>query len=164
MIMMMQTPKNVAAMVLIPPTPATVFVPMQTTPTPLNNTNARLVPEKPESINFTIPYLNQLHKTHKRILGAAVNTLDLLDLSRSTLKQSEISSSSASLTLDEVVSNIEAMKWQESTEQLWITWAKILQYWLWISIPESILIQYASGIQCWKFDRITSEPNQFNSK
>ncbi|KFK26504.1 hypothetical protein AALP_AA8G257800, partial [Arabis alpina] len=84
----------------------------------------------------------------------AVNALDLLDLSRSTLKQSEISSSPASLTLDEVVSNIEAMKWQEccltkngrksfwlekasgkkcvmlATGQLWITWGKSNKYWV----------------------------------
>lgn len=44
MTMMMQTPKNVAAMIPIPATPATVSVPMQTAPTPLN-TNARLLPE-----------------------------------------------------------------------------------------------------------------------
>lgn len=45
--MMMQTPKNVAAMIPIPSTPSTVSVPMQTAPTPFNN-NARLMSEKPE--------------------------------------------------------------------------------------------------------------------
>ncbi|KFK42953.1 hypothetical protein AALP_AA1G060600 [Arabis alpina] len=75
-----------------------------------------------KSTNFTIPYLNQilhfhgfrkLHKSHKKIVGEAVNALDLLDLSRSTLKQSGSSSSSASLTLEEVITDIEALKWQE---------------------------------------------------
>ncbi|KFK40860.1 hypothetical protein AALP_AA2G050900 [Arabis alpina] len=75
-------------------------------------------------IAFTISYLNQilhmhgyrkLHKSQKKVVGEAVDALDLLDLSRSTLKQTGISSSSASasLTLDEVVVDIEALKWQE---------------------------------------------------
>ncbi|KAL0710375.1 hypothetical protein Bca4012_017353 [Brassica carinata] len=51
--MMMQTPKNVAAMIPIPSTPATISVPMQTAATPLNNTNARLLPEKPEVVEYS---------------------------------------------------------------------------------------------------------------
>ncbi|CAL9213923.1 unnamed protein product [Arabidopsis halleri] len=75
------------------------------------------------SRNFTISYLNQilhmhgfrkLHKLQKKIVGEAVDTLDLLDLSRSTLKEATVSSPSSSpLTLDEVISDIEALKWQE---------------------------------------------------
>ncbi|CAH2070336.1 unnamed protein product, partial [Thlaspi arvense] len=55
MMMMMQTPKNVSAMIPIPSTPATVSVPMQTAPTPLNNNNnnARLIPEKPEVVEYS---------------------------------------------------------------------------------------------------------------
>ncbi|CAA7021016.1 unnamed protein product [Microthlaspi erraticum] len=52
MMMMMQTPKNVAAMIPIPSTPATVSVRMQTAPTPLN-TNTRLLPEKPEVLEYS---------------------------------------------------------------------------------------------------------------
>ncbi|KAH0943291.1 hypothetical protein HID58_002928 [Brassica napus] len=52
--MMMQTPKNVAAMIPIPSTPATISVPMQTAPTPLNNNNnARFLPEKAEVIEYS---------------------------------------------------------------------------------------------------------------
>ncbi|KFK26503.1 hypothetical protein AALP_AA8G257800, partial [Arabis alpina] len=100
------------------------------------------------------PSFPRFPKAAQNAQGAAVNALDLLDLSRSTLKQSEISSSPASLTLDEVVSNIEAMKWQEccltkngrksfwlekasgkkcvmlATGQLWITWGKSNKYWV----------------------------------
>ncbi|CAH8383589.1 unnamed protein product [Eruca vesicaria subsp. sativa] len=54
MAMMMQTPKNVAAMIPIPSTPATISVPMQTAATPLNNTNnARLLPEKVEVVEYS---------------------------------------------------------------------------------------------------------------
>lgn len=50
----------------------------------------------------------------QKIVGEAVDTLDLLDLSRSTLKEAPVSSPSSSpLTLDEVISDIEALKWQE---------------------------------------------------
>ncbi|CAN8311445.1 unnamed protein product [Cochlearia groenlandica] len=74
--------------------------------------------------DLTIPYLNQiihihgfrkLHKSNKKIVGEAVESLDLIDLSRSSLKQSVVgvSSESASLTLDEVTSDIEGLKWQE---------------------------------------------------
>ncbi|CAA7026438.1 unnamed protein product [Microthlaspi erraticum] len=59
-----------------------------------------------KSIDFTISYLNQ------RIVGEAVYALDLLDLSRSTLKQIAVSPS-ASPTLDEVITDIETLKWQE---------------------------------------------------
>lgn len=52
MTMMMQTPKNVAAMIPIPSTPATVSVPMQTAPTPFT-TNARLMSEKPEVVEYS---------------------------------------------------------------------------------------------------------------
>uniref|UniRef100_A0A1J3J2X8 DUF7787 domain-containing protein n=1 Tax=Noccaea caerulescens TaxID=107243 RepID=A0A1J3J2X8_NOCCA len=74
-----------------------------------------------KSIDFTISYLNQiihlhgfrkLHKMTKRIVGEAVDALDLLDLSRSTLKQIAVSPS-ASPTLDEVITDIETLKWQE---------------------------------------------------
>ncbi|ESQ36288.1 hypothetical protein EUTSA_v10009758mg [Eutrema salsugineum] len=74
-----------------------------------------------KSIDFTIAYLNQivhmhgfrkLHKSAKKIVGEAVDALDLLDLSRSTLKQTGVSSS-ATQTLDEVITDIEALKWQE---------------------------------------------------
>ncbi|KAH0932365.1 hypothetical protein HID58_009482 [Brassica napus] len=51
--MMMQTPKNVGAMILIPSTPATISVPMQTAATPLNNTNARLLQEKAEVVEYS---------------------------------------------------------------------------------------------------------------
>ncbi|KAF8116747.1 hypothetical protein N665_0014s0012 [Sinapis alba] len=53
MMTMMQTPKNVAAMIPIPSTPATISVPMQTAATPLNNTTARLLPEKPEVVEYS---------------------------------------------------------------------------------------------------------------
>ncbi|CAA7051197.1 unnamed protein product [Microthlaspi erraticum] len=75
-----------------------------------------------KSIDFTISYLNQiihmhgfrkLHKTNKRTVGEAVDALDLLDLSRSTLKQIAVSPPSASPTLDEVITDIETLKWQE---------------------------------------------------
>ncbi|XP_019090825.1 PREDICTED: uncharacterized protein LOC104743168 [Camelina sativa] len=71
--------------------------------------------------DFTISYLNQiihmhgfrkLHQAHKKILGEIVDSLDLIDPSRSTLN-SVSSSSSSSLTLDEVITDIEALKWQE---------------------------------------------------
>ncbi|CAH2038765.1 unnamed protein product [Thlaspi arvense] len=74
-----------------------------------------------KSIDFTISYLNQivhlhgfrkLHKSNKKTVGEAVDAIDLLDLSRSTLNQSTVSSS-ASLTLDEVITDIEGLKWQE---------------------------------------------------
>ncbi|KAG7612635.1 hypothetical protein ISN44_As05g046370 [Arabidopsis suecica] len=52
MTMMMQTPKNVAAMIPIPSTPATVSVPMHTAPTPFTN-NARLMSEKPEVVEYS---------------------------------------------------------------------------------------------------------------
>ncbi|XP_033144747.1 65-kDa microtubule-associated protein 3 [Brassica rapa] len=51
--MMMQTPKNVGAMIPIPSTPATISVPMQTAATPLNNTNARLLQEKAEVVEYS---------------------------------------------------------------------------------------------------------------
>ncbi|XP_010485999.1 PREDICTED: uncharacterized protein LOC104764205 [Camelina sativa] len=69
--------------------------------------------------DFTISYLNQiihmhgfrkLHKAHKKILGEIVDSLALIDPSRSTLNSV---SSSSSLTLDEVITDIEALKWQE---------------------------------------------------
>ncbi|XP_019095190.1 PREDICTED: salivary glue protein Sgs-3-like [Camelina sativa] len=72
--------------------------------------------------DFTISYLNQiihmhgfrkLHKAHKKILGEVVDALDLIDPSRSTLNSVSSSSSSSSLTLDEVITDIEALKWQE---------------------------------------------------
>ncbi|KAF2580303.1 hypothetical protein F2Q70_00008118 [Brassica cretica] len=50
-LMMMQTPKNVAAMIPIPSTPATISVPMQTAATPFNN--ARLLPEKVEVVEYS---------------------------------------------------------------------------------------------------------------
>lgn len=54
MMSMLQTPKNVAAMIPIPSTPATISVPMQTAPTPLNNNNyARLLPEKTEVVEYS---------------------------------------------------------------------------------------------------------------
>ncbi|CAN7053723.1 hypothetical protein Bca4012_091884 [Brassica carinata] len=74
-----------------------------------------------KSIDFTCSYLNQilhihgfrkLHKSNKKTVGEAVDAVDLLDLSRSTLNQTSVSSS-ASLTLDQVISDIEALKWQE---------------------------------------------------
>ncbi|KAJ4882382.1 65-kDa microtubule-associated protein 3 [Raphanus sativus] len=52
MMSMLQTPKNVAAMIPIPSTPATISVPMQTAPTPLNN-YARLLPEKTEVVEYS---------------------------------------------------------------------------------------------------------------
>ncbi|KAF8086344.1 hypothetical protein N665_0629s0051 [Sinapis alba] len=73
------------------------------------------------SIDFTCSYLNQilhihgfrkLHKSNKKTVSEAVNAVDLLDLSRSTLNQTSISSS-ASLALDQVVTDIEALKWHE---------------------------------------------------
>ncbi|KAF8104012.1 hypothetical protein N665_0181s0033 [Sinapis alba] len=76
-----------------------------------------------KSIDFTCSYLNQilhihgfrkLHHSNKKTVGEAVDAVDLLDLSRSTLNQSAVSSSSAnSLTLDQVITDIEALKWQE---------------------------------------------------
>ncbi|CAH8351059.1 unnamed protein product [Eruca vesicaria subsp. sativa] len=52
--MMTQTPKNVAAMIPVPSTPATISVPMQTAPTPLNNNNnARFLPEKTEDVEYS---------------------------------------------------------------------------------------------------------------
>ncbi|KAL1202118.1 hypothetical protein V5N11_015056 [Cardamine amara subsp. amara] len=75
-----------------------------------------------KTVDFTISYLNQilhmhgfrkLHKSHKKIVGEAVDAVDLLDPCRSTLKQPGVSSSSSSLTLDEVITDIEALKWQE---------------------------------------------------
>ncbi|XP_018449674.1 uncharacterized protein LOC108821125 [Raphanus sativus] len=74
------------------------------------------------SIDFTCSYLNQilhingfrkLHKSNKKTVGEAVDAVDLIDLSRSTLNQTSVSSSSASLTLDQVITDIEALKWQE---------------------------------------------------
>ncbi|KAH0916762.1 hypothetical protein HID58_031208 [Brassica napus] len=92
-----------------------------------------------KSIDFTCSYLNQVHliftlieshssnlsilisvdPSHSRLpkasqiqQGEAVDAVDLLDLSRSTLNQTSVSSS-ASLTLDQVISDIEALKWQE---------------------------------------------------
>ncbi|KAJ0236070.1 Uncharacterized protein HA466_0260720 [Hirschfeldia incana] len=74
------------------------------------------------SIDFTCSYLNQilhihgfrkLHKSNKKTVGEAVDAVDLLDLSRSTLNQTSVVSSSASLTLDQVITDIEALKWQE---------------------------------------------------
>ncbi|CAN6890528.1 unnamed protein product [Brassica oleracea] len=74
-----------------------------------------------KSIDFTCSYLNQilhihgfrkLHKSNKKTVGEAVDAVDLLDLSRSTLNQTSVASS-ASLTLDQVISDIEALKWQE---------------------------------------------------
>ncbi|KAL0697373.1 hypothetical protein Bca4012_053495 [Brassica carinata] len=74
------------------------------------------------SIDFTCSYLNQilhihgfrkLHKSNKKTVGKAVDAVDLLDLSRSTLNQTSVSSSSAPLTLDQVITDIEALKWQE---------------------------------------------------
>ncbi|KAJ4878906.1 Uncharacterized protein Rs2_35960 [Raphanus sativus] len=73
-------------------------------------------------IDFTCSYLNQilhingfrkLHKSNKKTVGEAVDAVDLIDLSRSTLNQTSVSSSSASLTLDQVITDIEALKWQE---------------------------------------------------
>ncbi|XP_023633167.1 65-kDa microtubule-associated protein 3 [Capsella rubella] len=52
MTMMMQTPKNVAAMIPVPSTPATISVPMHTAPTPYTN-NARLMSEKPEVVEYS---------------------------------------------------------------------------------------------------------------
>lgn len=49
---------------------------------------------------------------YQKTLGEAVDVLDLIDPSRSTLKQTAVSLSS-SLTLDEVIRDIEALKWQE---------------------------------------------------
>ncbi|RID48942.1 hypothetical protein BRARA_I05414 [Brassica rapa] len=75
-----------------------------------------------KSIDFTCSYLNQilhlhgfrkLHHSTKKTVGEAVDAVELLDLSRSTLDQTTLSSSSASLTLDQVISDIEALKWQE---------------------------------------------------
>ncbi|CAF2116499.1 unnamed protein product [Brassica oleracea var. botrytis] len=75
-----------------------------------------------KSIDFTCSYLNQilhlhgfrkLHHSTKKTVGEAVDAVELLDLSRSTLNQTTLSSSSASLTLDQVISDIEALKWQE---------------------------------------------------
>ncbi|KAL0732391.1 hypothetical protein Bca4012_008600 [Brassica carinata] len=62
-----------------------------------------------KSIDFTCSYLNQ------KTVGEAVDAVDLLDLSRSTLNQTAVSSSSssASLTLDQVITDIETLKWQE---------------------------------------------------
>ncbi|EOA36456.1 hypothetical protein CARUB_v10011022mg [Capsella rubella] len=80
-------------------------------------------PENP--VDFTISHLNQiihmhgfrkLHKAHKKIVGEAVDSLNLIDPFRSTLKQTgavSSSPSSSSLTLDEVITDIEALKWQE---------------------------------------------------
>ncbi|KAL0734395.1 hypothetical protein Bca4012_010605 [Brassica carinata] len=54
MMSMLQTPKNVAAMIPIPSKPATISVPMQTAPIPLNNNNnARLLPEKTEVVEYS---------------------------------------------------------------------------------------------------------------
>ncbi|CAH8354399.1 unnamed protein product [Eruca vesicaria subsp. sativa] len=73
------------------------------------------------SIDFTCSYLNQilhihgfrkLHKSNKKTVGEAVDAVELLDLSRSTLNQTSVSLS-ASLTLDQVITDIEALKWQE---------------------------------------------------
>ncbi|KAL0884524.1 hypothetical protein Bca101_008505 [Brassica carinata] len=76
-----------------------------------------------KSIDFTCSYLNQilhihgfrkLHHSTKKTVGEAVDAVDLLDLSRSTLNQTAVSSSSsASLTLDQVITDIETLKWQE---------------------------------------------------
>ncbi|CAH8312935.1 unnamed protein product [Eruca vesicaria subsp. sativa] len=75
-----------------------------------------------KSIDFTCSYLNQilhihgfrkLHHSIKKTVGEAVDAVDLLDLSRSTLNQTSVSSSSASLTLDQVITDIERLKWQE---------------------------------------------------
>ncbi|WZZ19463.1 hypothetical protein YC2023_112552 [Brassica napus] len=75
-----------------------------------------------KSIDFTCSYLNQilhlhgfrkLHHSTKKTVGEAVDAVELLDLSRSTLNQTTLSSSSASLTLDQVISDIEALKLQE---------------------------------------------------
>ncbi|CAA7033445.1 unnamed protein product [Microthlaspi erraticum] len=70
----------------------------------------------------SITFLNQiihmhgfqnLHRTKtKKTIADAVSGLDLIDLSRSTLRQSNVSSV-ATLTLEEVIVDINALKWRE---------------------------------------------------
>ncbi|CAN1123233.1 hypothetical protein LINPERPRIM_LOCUS3144 [Linum perenne] len=49
----------------------------------------------------------------KKILTEALEELDLMDISRSTIKRSTEISSSASITLDELVDDLNKLDWQE---------------------------------------------------
>ncbi|CAN6813314.1 unnamed protein product [Brassica oleracea] len=77
-LMMMQTPKNVAAMIPIPSTPATISVPMQTAATPFNN--ARLLPEKVEVVEYSF---------EERRLAFMLQSESLIHMDQRTVKFDE---------------------------------------------------------------------------
>ncbi|XP_022986041.1 uncharacterized protein LOC111483895 [Cucurbita maxima] len=66
-----------------------------------------------------VAYLNQIIRMHgymnikglKNVVKEAVGTINLVNLSRSTLKESI--SSSASITLEDVISDLKNLEWQE---------------------------------------------------
>ncbi|XP_022944661.1 uncharacterized protein LOC111449050 [Cucurbita moschata] len=66
-----------------------------------------------------VAYLNQIIRMHgymnikglKNVVKDAVGTINLVNLSRSTLKESI--SSSASITLEDVISDLKNLEWQE---------------------------------------------------
>ncbi|CAN0899169.1 hypothetical protein LINGRAHAP2_LOCUS20114 [Linum grandiflorum] len=75
-------------------------------------------------VDLTVPELKQIVFLHgfkkdernpKKVLTEALEDLDLMDLSRSTIQErsSEISSSSASITLEELVDDLNKLDWQE---------------------------------------------------
>ncbi|XP_049347134.1 uncharacterized protein LOC125811652 [Solanum verrucosum] len=72
-----------------------------------------------KQFDLTIPNLNEIISIHgfkkskrqKKVLADAVNTIELMDLQRSTL-QEEISSE-AFVTLDEAIKDLTHLNWQE---------------------------------------------------
>ncbi|XP_028104549.1 uncharacterized protein LOC114303614 [Camellia sinensis] len=74
-----------------------------------------------KQLHLTVNLLNQIidmhgfkkiHKTAKKVLIDAVNSMELMDPSRSTLNEENVSSC-AHMTLEEVIKDLADLKWQE---------------------------------------------------
>ncbi|KAH7577043.1 hypothetical protein ACOSP7_002219 [Xanthoceras sorbifolium] len=74
----------------------------------------------PKEVDLTVPFLNQIismhgfrkiHKMRKSVLSEAVRSLDLMDPSRSTLKENI--SPSASIAFDDIMVDLNDLSWQE---------------------------------------------------
>ncbi|XP_010543056.1 PREDICTED: uncharacterized protein LOC104816084 [Tarenaya hassleriana] len=75
-----------------------------------------------DSHGFTVNFLNQVIQMHgfmkirspKNVIADAIDTLDLVEPWRSTVKQNVTSSTATStLILDDVIADLEYLKWQE---------------------------------------------------